>query len=77
MIMKYIVADIDKVANIGITTKGHLMQDRLIIINEKELMTVSCIEGGVKARADEISGHIYTNTEINQLISKGGWKHGL
>lgn len=77
MIMKYIIADIDKVTNIGIIAKGHLIQDRLIIINEKELMSVSCIEGELEVRAGEVSGHIYTNTEINQLIGKGGWKHGL
>lgn len=75
--MKYIVADIDKASDIGIELKGHLINGRLIIFNEKELLTVSCIDGDLNERADAISGVIYTNTEINQLINKGGWKNGL
>lgn len=75
--MRYIIAKTKKVIDVGISQKGHLVNKDLIILNEKEVMNIESLEGDFESRVQALDGSTHTNTDINNIINKGGWQHGL
>ena len=60
----------------GVLLMGHLTKENLIILNEKEVVCLSSLTGGLDERLPALDGIVYTNTRINQIISAGGWEYG-
>lgn len=75
--MMYVVADTEKVKNVGINITGHLQKGRLTIVSEKELTLAVGIKGELTERVTAVSGTLYSNAEVKCLINEGGWEHGL
>ena len=74
--MRYVIANKEKAMDVGVLLMGHLTKEDLIILNEKDVVCLSSLTGGLDERLPAIDGTIYTNTSINQIISEGGWEYG-
>lgn len=75
--MKYVIAKSKIALSVGISKKGHIVNNGFIIMNEKEIMNCEFLEGSIEERVQTLGGTIYTNTEINNIINEGGWNNGL
>ncbi len=74
--MRYVVANKEKALNSGVLLLGHMVNGESIILNEKEVMCLSSLDGELEDRILSLDGIVYTNTRMNQIISEGGWEHG-
>lgn len=74
--MRYVVANKKKALDAGVLLLGHLVKGESIILNEKEVMYLPSLDGELEDRILLLDGIVYTNTNMNQIISEGGWEYG-
>ena len=70
------MADKIKAINAGVQLPGHLVKEKSIILNEKEVMCLPSLDGELENRILSLDGIVYNNASMGQMISEGGWKHG-
>lgn len=73
--MKYVIADRNKAANVGIVLIGHRFDNvgKNVLLNEKEVMNNQVLSGDLDARAEALSGQAYPENTIFQIINKEDW----
>jgi hypothetical protein len=71
--MKYIIIDKAMLQRIGIRLAGHRTNGNLVLLNEKELMSVPGMDGNtVDERAKKIGGTVYSHDAIMHELKQGG-----
>ena len=73
--MKYIIADKARAADAGFRTEDHRVKENLILLNEKEVMDNTTLQGTLKQRTQALQGTAYTEKKALIELNKGGWTY--
>ncbi len=71
--MKYIVTQTQKAIEIGINPVGHYKSGDKIILNEKEVMQNSFLEGDIEERVKTLGAKLYTPNYTKKIIKTEGY----